>query len=158
MLQFEDHIPSTGGAAEGPAVVAHAPLAERDGRIVWWEERTAYDRRITRYRETEGAPETGLQDFTTVWLRGWGTDHVVDALTGPTAVVLSAALPAPERSLPENYALAATCGAAQARIGGGALGADADRVGPNGLKTPAAGGAQPQQPQPTKPRSTDPDF
>lgn len=150
--------PSTVAHAEGPCIITRAAGADADGRIDWWEERTAYDRRITCYRGTEGQPADSSQDFSRDWLNGWGPDHVVDVLTGPTAVVLAAALPAPERTVPENYQLAPTCGAARARIGGTAIGADIDRVGPDGLSAAASGTQAPSQPQRTTPKSTDPDF
>jgi serine/threonine-protein kinase len=150
--------PSTGAAGEGPCILTFPAGAEANGRIDWWEERTAYDRRITRYRGIEGQPADGPQDFTTTWIRAWGTDHVLDALTGPTAVVLAAALPAPEKALPEDFALAAACGAAQSRIGGGAIGPRIERIGPNGLSAPVQGVQQRQPPKSTAPRSTDPDF
>jgi hypothetical protein len=137
--------------------MTHAAGAAQDGRINWWEERTAYDRRITRYRGIAGEPSESVQDFASVWVRGWGPDHVLDALTGPTAVVLAAALPAPEKAGPEDYALAATCSAAQARPGGTAIGARVDSIGPLGLSI-ATGSPSAPQPTRTVPKSTDPDF
>jgi serine/threonine-protein kinase len=150
--------PSTVAGKEGPCILTHAAGAEADGRIDWWEERTAYDRRITRFREIPGEPAEGSQDFSNVWVKGWGADHVLDALIGPTAVVLAGALPAPEKSRPEDYALAATCGAARARIGGTAVGVQVARIGPQGLRAAAPGTAPATQPTRTAPKSTDPDF
>lgn len=148
--------PSTAPAQGGPAIIAHAAGAETSGRIVWWEERTAYDRRISRYRRITGSPSDAAQDFAADWIRGWGPDHVVDALADPTAVLLASSLPAPERATPESFILAPNCRAAQFRVGGGPIGARIEAVGPDSLaSTPAA---PQQQPKPTTPRSNQPDF
>jgi hypothetical protein len=157
---YVDHTvfgPSSATGQGGPSIVTHAAGAESSGRLVWWEDRTAYDRRIHRYRRIAGETDDAAQDFSADWIRAWGPEHVAEALTDPTAVLLATSLPAPERATPENFVLAPNCRAAQYRPGGGPIGARVEAVGPGAVSAPSAMTPQ-QTPKPNTPRPNQPDF
>jgi hypothetical protein len=131
----------------GPAVMTHPQGADQDGRIVWWEEGTAYAQQVQRYRVLDGSKAAGAQDFDAVWVRPWGPDHVLHALTGPKAVLLASNLPSPDRLEAASFRLSEACGAYRWGEGGTPVGAHVEEVGP----TKPDAKPQAQSPRATRP-------
>ncbi len=142
--------PAVDADPNGPAVLVYGPGADLQQNIVWWDERSAYERQFTRFRIAEGDDAAGRQEFQSDWERAWGPDHIVGAVTGHTSVILAEPLPAPDKTTAASFVLKADSGAAQAEIG-----ADPSGVGPEAQ--PAKATSNTPTPNTARPRNQ-PDF
>jgi hypothetical protein len=149
--------PAVDADPAGPAVLVFGASAELSRNLTWWDERSAYERQFIRYRVAENDSAAARQDFDTDWVRAWGPDHIVDPLSGSTAVILADQLPTSDKTSAADFALKAGSGAAGWAPDGSAVGAETAAVGPGAADAgqPAASGSQ--SPNTNRPR-TQPDF
>ena len=147
--------PAVDADPKGPAVLVHGSATDPAQGIVWWDERSAYERQFTRFRIAETNQDAPAQDFKADWERAWGPDHIVEPLTGQTSVVLADPLPTPDKTTALNFEMKASSGAAQAGAGGAPIGANPSTIGPQGQAPPATSNTP--APTPNRPRNQ-PDF
>jgi hypothetical protein len=149
--------PAVDADPAGPAILVYGASTDPSRNLVWWDERSAYERQFTRYRVVENETGAQRQDFNADWVRAWGMDHVVDPLSGPTAVILADQLPTSDKTTAGDFSLKAGSGAAGWSADGGPVGAETAAIGPGAQAAtdPAATGSQ--TPNTNRPR-TQPDF
>ena len=112
---------SDGAAYEGGSMLS----LETDASAVrWWGRQNAYASEMKTFLMTPGGT-SGVQDFQTIWVQGWGAGHELNPVIGGNAVLLPAQPPTPNQTQPESFALHEDCVAFKA-----GLGAPTSRVGP----------------------------
>ena len=122
---FVDHTvfgPAFDPVDGGPIVVTYPSEEEIADSVSWWENRNAFSSQIQTYRSLAGE-DANRQDFRKDWLQAWGPDHVLDPLTGATAVLFQTPARSLEKALPENFTLAPSAAASKWGPGGGPIGA-----------------------------------
>ena len=139
---------------EGPIVVTLPASESGAGSLSWWENRNAFSSQFETFRSlSEETPEP--QDFQEDWQRAWGPEHVLDPLTGPTAVLFESPPNSIEKAVPGDFILADSSGASRWGPGGGPVGARPAEIGPD---AEAPESDETGRPKPKRPSRTMPDF